>query len=155
MVSKVSEYSSPAFTLIIAAIALFIGSFIFNTISVALPAIGREFTTGAVLLGWVANAVILAQGAIILSAGRFSDIYGRKKVFLLGILLTLISSFLCIFSISAIWLIAYLIIVGLGVGITVAPLIAILNSSFPRERRGWAMGIAVGAASFGAAVDRF
>jgi MFS family permease len=155
MVSKSNENSSPTFILIIAAITLFIGSFIFSTVSVALPAIGQEFTAGAVLLGWVANAVTLAQSAIILSAGRYSDIFGRKKIFLLGIFLTVISSFLCVFSSSFIWLFASLIFVGIGVGITVAPLIAILNSSFPKERRGWAMGVAVGSASFGAATGPF
>lgn len=155
MAARTGDKADTLVLLIIAIITLFIGAFAFTTINVALPTIGREFAAAAVLLGWMSNAITLAQAAIVLAAGRLADIYERKKVFILGIIITLIPSFLCVFARSSIWLIVCLMIIGIGVGITIAPLMAILNSAFPPERRGWAMGVAVASASFGAAAGPF
>lgn len=145
MVDGMSAGVSKRVTLIIASIAAFVGAFMFSSVNIALPAIGKEFATEAVLLGWVANATILAAAAVLLPAGRLADIYGRKKIFLYGTLLFAVSSFLCVISDSAISLIAYRILQGIGAGMTMGTSVAILISVFPVEERGRAIGINVAA----------
>jgi EmrB/QacA subfamily drug resistance transporter len=132
-------------TLIITAIAAFVGSFMSSALNVALPTIGKEFAAEAVLLGWVANAMTLAQAMTLIPAGRFADIYGRKKVFVFSMLFFAVSSFLCTMANSVVFLIICRVFQGIGAGITITTSIAVLTSVFPAEERGKALGINVAA----------
>jgi MFS family permease len=57
-----------------------------SAVGVALPAIGREFSASAVQLGLVETVYIFAFALFLLPAGRLGDIYGRKRIFTIGIL---------------------------------------------------------------------
>jgi len=155
MVDGMSVGVSKRVTLVIASIAAFVGAFMFSSVNIALPTIGKEFATEAVLLGWVANATILAAAAVLLPVGRLADIYGRKKIFLYGTLLFAVSSFLCAISHSAISLIAYRILQGISAGMTMGISVAILTSVFPVEERGRAIGINVAAVYLGLSLGPF
>jgi len=155
MIDGMSVGVSKRDTLIIASIAAFVGAFMFSPVNIALPTIGKEFATEAVLLGWVTNATILASAAVMLPAGRLADIYGRKKIFLYGVLLTAVSSFLCGISDSTISLIAYRVLQGIGAGMTMGTSVAILTSVFPVEERGRALGINVAAVYLGLSLGPF
>ena len=71
----------------------------------ALPSIGEEFAMDAVLLGWVATSYLLSVAIFLIPFGRVADIYGRKKVFLWGMVLFTLFSFLTAVSNSAAMLI--------------------------------------------------
>ena len=142
-------------TLIISATAVFVSSFMGSSVNIALPTIGKELAMGAVALGWVNNAMPLASAAVLLPAGRLADIYGRKKIFLCGILLFAISSFLCAISNSATSLISCRVVQGISMGMTASTSVAILTSVFPTEERGRAIGINVGSVYFGFSVGPF
>ena len=150
-----SNGTSKRVTLIIASTASFIGPFMFSGVNIALPTVGKEFAVEAVLLGWVANATILASAVVLLPAGRLADIYGRKKIFLYGMLLFAIASFLCAISHSTISLIVYRVIQGIGGGMTFGTSVAIVTSVFPADERGRALGINVAAVYLGLSLGPF
>jgi EmrB/QacA subfamily drug resistance transporter len=132
---------SKGVTLIIAAIAVFVGSFLVSSMSIALPVMGKELAAEAVLLGWIINATVLAQAVVLLPVGRLADIFGLKKIFLYGMFLLAVSSFLCAISNSSISLVLYRALQGIAGGMTAGTAVAILSSAFPAEERGRAIGI--------------
>ncbi|MFC1970785.1 MFS transporter [Chloroflexota bacterium] len=136
-------------TLIITSIAAFISASMFSSVNIALPTIGEEFAAEAVLLGWVANATLLTTTVFLLPFGRLADIYGRKKIFLYGILLFVVASFLCAIAESTILLIYFRGLQGVAGAMSFGTSVAILISVFPAEERGRALGINVGAVYLG------
>ena len=71
----------------ISTISSFITPFISSAVNVALPSIGKEFNIDAVLLSWVATSYLLAAAMFMVPMGRISDIYGRKRIFVLGLII--------------------------------------------------------------------
>ena len=146
---------SKVIILFIVTIAGIITSLMMSAVHIALPAMGKELSIDAVLLGWVITTMTLPQVAVLLAAGRFADIYGRKKVFLAGMILFTVSSFLCAVANSAIMLIASRILQGIAGGMTFGTLMAIVTSVFPSEERGRAIGMVTGAIFVGLAAGPF
>ena len=66
-----------------------------TALSVALPAIQRDLDAGGTDLIWIVNAYSLLQAAFIFLSGSFGDHYGRKRVYIIGIVLFAISSLVC------------------------------------------------------------
>lgn len=56
-----------------------------TVVNVALPAIGRELDVGVAGLQWTLNGYVLTLAAFVLPAGSLSDLYGRRRVFILGV----------------------------------------------------------------------
>ncbi|HEY78283.1 MAG TPA: MFS transporter [Dehalococcoidia bacterium] len=154
-VDHMSASVSKKITLLITAMAGFAATFMLTAVNVALPTIGNEFGTEAVMLGWVANAGILVSAIVLLPTGRLADIYGRKKVFLYGVLLSTVSSFLCAIANSSISLIAFRALQGISSGMAGGTAIAILTSVFPIEERGKALGINIASVYLGLSLAPF
>ncbi len=131
--------------LIIASLGSFITPFMVSSINIALPAIGKEFQTDAVLLSWVATSYLLAAAVSLVPFGKLADIYGRKKIYTYGITIFTLTSLLSAISISAPMLIFFRIFQGAGSAMVFATGIAILTSVYPIEERGKVLGIAVAA----------
>jgi len=130
-------------TLIVACAASFITPFISASINIALPSIGKEFSANALLLSWVATSFLLSSAIFLVPFGRIADIYGRKKIFNLGIIIYTISTFLCAYSPSINTLIIFRVFQGMGGAMIFGTGMAIVTSVFPRESRGKALGIVV------------
>jgi len=130
-------------TLIVACAASFITPFISASINIALPSIGKEFSANALLLSWVATSFLLSSAIFLVPFGRIADIYGRKKIFNLGIIIYTISTFLCAYSPSINTLIVFRVFQGMGGAMIFGTGMAIVTSVFPRESRGKALGIVV------------
>jgi len=155
MEDSMSDDVSKRVTLIIVSITVTVIAFMMSAITIALPTIGKEFAMEAVLLGWVVTAMTFPQAALLLPAGRLADIYGRKKVFFFGICIFVISSFLCATADSAVTLIAYRLIQGIGGGLVFGTGLAILTSVFPPGERGRAIGISSAAVFLGISAGPF
>ena len=140
-------------TLLITAISAFVAPFMIAAANIALPTISKEFSMSAVMLSWVATGFLLASGAFLIPFGKLSDIFGRKKIFLTGMILFTVSSILCAVATSAVLLIAYRILQGLASAMTVG--IAILTSVFPPEDRGKAIGTNMAATYLGLSLGPF
>src|ERR1035437_4486359 len=102
------------YILIITTLSSFMTPFMSSAINLALPSIGIEFSLNAVLLGWIATSFLLATAALLLPAGRLADIYGRAKMFKMGIGIYTIASLLCGLSFSGEVLIISRVVQGIG-----------------------------------------
>ena len=141
--------------LIIASASAFLTPFMISSINIALPAIGKEFKTDAVLLSWVATSYLLAAAVCLVSFGKLADIYGRKKIFIIGQILITVTSLLAAISVSAPMLIVFRIFQGAGGAMVFATGLAILTSVYPPQERGKVLGIAVAAVYIGLSCGPF
>ncbi len=129
--------------LIISTLGSFLTPFIGSMVNLALPQIAAEFSADAIQLGWVPTIFLLCSAMFLIPVGKLSDIYGRKKVFLIGIAITGLSSFLIPFSPSFPVLLALRGLQGIGSACIFGTSVAIVSSVFPKEHRGRALGINV------------
>ncbi len=129
--------------LLVACIASFFTPFMASSVNIALPTIAAFFGSDAIILNWVTNGFLLAAAIFAVPFGRVSDIYGRKKIFTLGIGLFTVSSLLCALAPSDIFLITFRIIQGIGTAMIFVTSLAIITEVFPPKERGKAIGINV------------
>jgi EmrB/QacA subfamily drug resistance transporter len=130
----------------------FLTPFTSSSVNIALPSIGKILSLDAVSLSWVATAYLLAAAAFLIPFGRIADIYGRKRVFRIGIVIDAVASILCATSHSGAWLIFFRAMQGLGGAMIFGTGVAILTSVFPARERGRALGINVAAVYAGLSV---
>lgn len=135
--------------LIVAALSSFLTPFMGSSVNIALPAIGREFTTDAVTLSWVATSAILAAAIFLVPFGRMGDIFGRKRIFTYGVFVYTGSALLASFSTSDMMLIAVRFTQGMGGAMIFSTGTAILISVVPARDRGKVLGITVAAVYLG------
>jgi len=141
--------------LLVAALGSFLTSFMSSSVNIALPSIGREFAMDAVLLSWVATSYLLAAAMFLVPFGRIADIHGRKRIFTYGILIYTVSSLLSAISTSAIILICFRILQGIGGAMIFGTGVAIITSVFPVGERGKALGINVATVYSGLSLGPF
>ena len=141
--------------LIVTTIGSFMIPFMGSSIHIALPSIGKEFKMDAVLLSWVTTSYLLTVAMFLVPFGRIADIYGRKRIFLLGVLIYTLSSLLSTLSPSAFFLILFRVFQGIGASMTFSTGLAILISVFPPGERGKVLGINVAAVYLGLSCGPF
>ena len=127
--------------LFIAVLSGFMTPFDLSAVNIALPVIGTEFAMDAVSLSWVSTAYLLASAIFLVPIGRIADIYGRKKVFFLGISIFTATSLALAFAPSALALIVLRFIQGAGAALIYGTAVAILTSVTPVQERGKVIGI--------------
>ena len=135
---------SGAATLFVVSAVQFLTPFMLSAVGVALPAIGREFSASAVQLGLVETVYIFAFSLFLIPAGRLGDIYGRKRIFTIGIVAFTAGTVLISLAFSIKSFIVFRFFQGSGGAMISGTSVAILSSVFPAARRGRAMGVIVG-----------
>ncbi|MDR3339889.1 MAG: MFS transporter [Candidatus Symbiothrix sp.] len=121
--------------------ASFLVPFMGSAINLSLPQIGETFSMKAVSLTWIATAYLMATAVFQVPFARLADLVGRKKVFISGISLFSITTFLCGFAPSGQILIAFRAFSGLGCAMMFGTSMAILTAVFPPQERGKAIGV--------------
>lgn len=130
--------------LLITCMTAFITPFLSSSINIALVSIGRDFPgTDEILLGWVVTGFLLSAAIFVVPFGRIADIFGRRKFFILGLSVIVVSSFLCFISNSVQMLVASRVVEGLGSAMIFGTSMAILTSAYPMKERGKVLGINV------------
>jgi EmrB/QacA subfamily drug resistance transporter len=109
-------------------------------LNVALPAIGQSFDAHTAEVQWVMNAFTLPLSALLLLGGAAGDLYGRRRVMLLGIALFTLASLLCAAAPSLAVFLAARALQGLGAAMLLPNSLATLSASFSGEKRGRAVG---------------
>jgi EmrB/QacA subfamily drug resistance transporter len=141
--------------LLVTTAASFVTPFMASSINIALPLIGAEFSMSAVLLSWIAFSFLLAAAMVLVPVGRIADLYGRKRVFFIGLLIYTVSCLLCAVASSAHSLIAFRFLQGAGGAMIFGTSVAILTSVFPASERGRVLGINVASVYLGLSAGPF
>jgi EmrB/QacA subfamily drug resistance transporter len=111
-----------------------------SVVTVALPEIGRDLDLDLGGLLWVMNAYLLALSALIIVGGSLGDLYGRRRVFVAGLIGFAATSVLCAVAPSGGVLIAARVLQGVAAAMLVPSSLAIVEASFDEEDRGKAIG---------------
>src|SRR5258705_11032208 len=101
-----------------------------SIVNVALPSIGRALHFSQDDLTWVVNAYTLTFGGFLLLGGRLADLMGRRKMFMLGLVVFSLASLLGGLAQSEPWLIAARAVQGMGAAIVSPAALAIFPTSF-------------------------
>jgi EmrB/QacA subfamily drug resistance transporter len=124
-----------------------------TVVNVALPYIKHDLGFSQASLAWVVNAYLIAFGGLLLLAGRFGDILGRKKVFMAGITLFTVASFVCGASQTQEMLVIARFVQGIGGAMTSAVILGMIVVMFPQPReKAKAIGVYGFVASAGGSV---
>ncbi|MFZ5641966.1 MAG: MFS transporter [Bacillota bacterium] len=131
------------YTLFVAVMASFLTPFMGSAVNLAIPSIGHQFSSSAILLSWVVTGFILASAAFLVPFGRLADIVGRKKIFLTGITAFSLSSLLCGLAWSVESLILFRVLQGAGSAMIFGTGMAMVTSVYPPQERGKVLGLNV------------
>ncbi|MGH9125663.1 MAG: MFS transporter [Acidimicrobiales bacterium] len=126
-----------------------------TVVNVALPTIGKHFGAGVSGLQWVITGYLISLSALILLGGRLGDLFGRKRVFLAGVVWFTVASFLSGAALNLPMLIASRALQGVGGALLVPGSLAIIESSFVPEDRGRAIGAWAGLGGIATAIGPF
>ena len=116
-----------------------------TVVNVALPAIQDDLGFSQASLAWVVNAYMISFGGLLLLAGRFGDILGRKNVFMAGLGVFTVASLLCGVAQSQEVLVAARFVQGVGGAMTSAVILGMIVTMFPEPRE---QAKAIGAYTF-------
>src|SRR6184192_3587667 len=111
-----------------------------GTLIIALPDLERALHTSLLELVWVILAYMIAATVLVLTAGRLSDLFGRKRAYVAGFAIFALASLGAGFSADGTQLILWRIVQGVGGAFLFANAAAIVTDAFPREQLGLAMG---------------
>jgi EmrB/QacA subfamily drug resistance transporter len=111
-----------------------------TVVNIALPTIGRDFHTGIAALQWVMNGYLLTLAAFLLIGGSLGDRFGRRRVYLTGIVWFALASAACGFAPSVDFLIVTRVLQGVGAALLTPGSLAILEASFRPDDRARAIG---------------
>ena len=111
-----------------------------TVVNVALPTIGADLNVSVAGLQWILNAYTLALASLILISGSLGDRFGRRRVFLIGVVWFAVASLLCGLAPDAPTLVAARALQGVGGALLTPGSLAILQASFARGDRGRAVG---------------
>src|SRR6478672_7106374 len=111
-----------------------------GTLIIALPDLERSLGTTLLSLVWVILAYLISSTVLVISAGRLSDIFGRKRAYVVGFLIFTVASLGAGFAADGTQLIVWRVLQGVGGAFLCANTGAIVTDAFPREELGLAMG---------------
>src|ERR687898_769031 len=124
-----------------------------TVVNVALPTIQDDLGFSQSSLAWVVNAYLIAFGGLLLLSGRFGDIIGRRSIFLAGLGVFTVASFLCGVAPSQELLVAARFIQGVGGAMTSAVILGMIVTMFPEPReQAKAIGVYAFVASAGGSI---
>ncbi|WP_435842404.1 MFS transporter [Streptomyces collinus] len=122
---------SPRATLVMACVGVFVAYLPVTSVSVSLPAIQRALHASTSQLSWISDAFVLPMAALILTAGVFGDVHGRKKVFQAGLVFAAAGATvaLCAQSVQVLWVGQAL--AGLGAAALLPTTLALISHAVP------------------------
>jgi EmrB/QacA subfamily drug resistance transporter len=124
-----------------------------TVVNVALPSIQEELHFSSSSLAWVVNAYLIAFGGLLLLAGRFGDLLGRSRIFLLGVALFTLASLMCGLAWTQTLLVCARFVQGIAGAMTSAVVLGMIVTMFPQPReQAKAIGVYAFVASAGGSV---
>ena len=134
------------------AVGLFMIMLDNTVVNVAVPSIQRDLGVGLSELQWIVTGYALSFAALMLTGGKLADMLGRRRIFVIGIVIFTIASLFCGLAESGESLIAWRIVQGVGAALMNPATLAIISATFPPRQRGMAIGIWAGVAALALAI---
>ena len=141
MKAAVQTRRNPWIILLVLCLGFFMILLDLTIVNVAIPSIIDGLHAGLDEILWVLNAYILAYAVLLITAGRLGDMFGAKRLFLVGLAVFTLASIGCSLAQSPGQLIAARVIQGVGGAILTPQTLSILTNIFPPDKRGAAFGI--------------
>jgi EmrB/QacA subfamily drug resistance transporter len=137
---------SPGGRWVLSATVLASGGFFLagSAVPVALPSIQSSFSTSFSSIQWVIIANLLTLGALILVGGALGDYFGRKRIFMAGMVIVVVAALVSAFAVSIGMLLGLQVLQGAGAALMVPQSLAIINDCFAEKERGRAIGLWAG-----------
>src|SRR5258705_10146068 len=123
-----------------------------TVVNVALPSIQKDLNASLSALEWTINAYTLTFAVLLVTGGRLGDIFGRRRVFLIGVGIFALASFTIGFAPSEGFLVASRAIQGVGAALMMPGTLSIISHAFPPRERGKAIGIWAGVSAIALAI---
>jgi MFS family permease len=123
-----------------------------SAVNIALPAIQHALHASLASAQWIVNAYLLLLSAMVLVGGAAADLYGRRRIFVLGIAVFTTASITCGLSPNITSLVASRAIQGVGAALLIPASLAMLGATFDEHERNHAIGVWAGAGALTSAV---
>src|SRR6478752_1639861 len=123
-----------------------------TAVNVALPSIQRSLHASTSSLEWTVNAYTLSFAVLLVTGGRLGDLFGRRRMFIVGVSIFGASSFLIGLAQSDTWLIAFRAVQGIGSGFMMPATLSIITNAFDAHERGRAIGTWAGVSAMALAI---
>ncbi|MEA2201716.1 MAG: hypothetical protein QOI89_2312 [Solirubrobacteraceae bacterium] len=123
-----------------------------TVVNVALPSIQRGLHASTASLEWTVNAYTLSFAVLLVTGGRLGDLFGRRRVFLAGVVIFAASSGAIGFSPNDSWLVAWRAVQGAGAALMMPATLSIITNAFPPAERGKAIGTWAGVSAMALAI---
>jgi MFS family permease len=124
-------------------------------LNVALPNMERDLGLSAAMMGWVTLSTFMAMAAIAAPCAKLADIYGRRRTYIMGLVLSLIGLLSCALAPEVVTLLLGRIVTGFGLAIVFTNGTAMVPSSYPPAQRGRVLGYTVGSVYLGLSLGPF
>src|SRR5437588_6864623 len=148
----ITEENSRWWTLAAMCFALFMLMLDNTVVNVALPSIQRDLNASLSSLEWTVNAYTLTLAVLLVTGGRLGDIFGRRRMFLFGVVVFGLSSLAIGFAPSDAALVAFRAVQGVGAAFMMPATLSIITQAFPPEQRGTAIGTWAGVSALALAI---
>jgi EmrB/QacA subfamily drug resistance transporter len=112
-----------------------------SIVNIALPDISRDFDADISAAGWVVTGFLVTQAVLLPIAGRAGDLYGRRRIFVLGVLVMVVASVLCALAWNEPSLVVFRILQGVGASAMAPTAYSYATILFPPNERGLAIGV--------------
>lgn len=112
-----------------------------TVVNVAIPTLTRELSASIDAVLWVVNGYVLSYAVLLVIGGRLGDLYGQRRVFVIGVVSFTIASVLCGLAQNVEQLIVFRVLQGVGAALLTPQVLSMLVAAFPEERRGSAFGV--------------
>ncbi len=132
---------NPWVVLIVMSLGFFMTLLDLTIVNIAIPDMLVRLHASLDGVLWVINAYALVLAVLLITAGRLGDLFGQRRMFIVGVVMFTVASAACGFSPTVGWLIAFRAAQGVGAALLLPQTLAILTTVFPPERRGAAFGI--------------
>jgi len=115
-----------------------------TVVNVAIPSIQRDLNASISGLEWTINGYTLSFAVLLATGGRLGDIFGRRRMFLFGVVIFALSSATAGFAVNSTDLVVSRVVQGVGAALMMPATLSIITDAFPAAERGKAMGMWAG-----------
>jgi EmrB/QacA subfamily drug resistance transporter len=147
-----AEENKKWWTLAAVAFGLFMIMLDNTIVNVALPSIQRSLHMSISSLEWIVTAYALTFAALLITGGKLGDLYGRKRMFIAGLVVFTLASLACGLAPNAGFLIGARAVQGIGAALMNPATLSIITATFPPKERGQAIGIWAGVSALALAI---